>query len=81
MFHNNSNTTPLHIIILFKNNLFYIFSLDAFLSHCWSNKEHVTKVKEFLENRGFKCWIDDRQLHGGMELFHELAKAIRESKV
>lgn len=72
--------------ILFKvtvltYELLIIFSLDVFISHCWDNKEHVTIIKKFLEDKGFLCWIDDKQMHGGMELLAEISEAIRESKV
>ena len=37
-------------------------------------------VKEFLEEKGIRCWIDIEKV-GGTGLFHSIADGLREAKI
>ena len=63
------------------SNFYDIGQLDVFISYSWGNKAHVTTIRNFLEEKGIGCWIDDQNLLCGMELLPEIATAIRNSKV
>jgi len=54
---------------------------SIFISYCWANKQHVKKVYEILTAKGFGCWIDERVMQGGSQLFGEIDNGISDCKI
>ncbi|CAF2614744.1 unnamed protein product [Rotaria sp. Silwood2] len=55
--------------------------LPVFLSYQWGTQVAVTILKGHLEEAGYACWMDTRQMGGGDKRFAKIDAGIRGAKV
>ena len=41
-----------------------VFAYDIMISYCHADKDLIIKIHKFLENEGFKVWIDLNNMFG-----------------
>jgi len=54
---------------------------NIFVSYCWANKITVKKLHGALSEKNLSCWLDERQMQGGSQLFGEIDKGISECQI
>jgi hypothetical protein len=54
---------------------------DVFISHSSEDREKAYKLCDFLESKGFKCWISPRDTLGGATFGGDIVNAIDHSHV
>ena len=54
---------------------------EVFITYQWDLQDTVKLLKNKLEESGFQCWMDIRQMGGGDSMFAEIDAGIRASKV
>jgi len=50
--------------------------MTPFISYSWANKQIVHNLRDILESNKIKCWLDERNMKGGEQLFSELDNGI-----
>ncbi|XP_078583869.1 uncharacterized protein LOC144866383 [Branchiostoma floridae x Branchiostoma japonicum] len=53
----------------------------VFLSYQWDHQGKVLLLHRRLQERGYGCWMDIKQMGGGNSLYQMMDKGIREAKV
>ncbi|XP_019636297.1 PREDICTED: uncharacterized protein LOC109478932 [Branchiostoma belcheri] len=53
----------------------------VFLSYQWDHQDRVLLLHDRLQERGYGCWMDIKQMGGGDSLYQMMDKGIREAKV
>ncbi|XP_078583899.1 uncharacterized protein LOC144866412 [Branchiostoma floridae x Branchiostoma japonicum] len=53
----------------------------VFLSYQWDHQDQVLLLHDRLQERGYGCWMDIKQMGGGDSLYQMMDKGIREAKV
>ncbi|XP_078663411.1 uncharacterized protein LOC144906726 isoform X1 [Branchiostoma floridae x Branchiostoma belcheri] len=53
----------------------------VFLSYQWDHQDRVLLLHDRLQERGYSCWMDIKQMGGGDSLYQMMDKGIREAKV
>ena len=56
-------------------------SADIFISFASQDAKIASTICTALENRGFTCWISDRDIHPGENFQSAIVRAIRSAKV
>ena len=56
-------------------------SATIFISYASRDRKVADSVCNALENRGLKCWISSRDIHGGENFQEAIVRAIRGAKV
>lgn len=78
VFLNQSNNLIL-VLILFEEK--DTVNSSVFISYHWDSQLTVIKIKENLEESGFKCFMDIGQIGGGNLLYQKIDQAIRNAQV
>jgi hypothetical protein len=55
--------------------------VDVFISYSWGQKKLVKKLRDFLELHHIRCWMDERRMKGGDELFGSIDQGITGCRV
>ncbi|CAH1251192.1 LRRIQ4 [Branchiostoma lanceolatum] len=53
----------------------------VFLSYNWDHQDKVLLLHDRLQERGYSCWMDIKQMGGGDSLYEMMDKGIRGAKV
>ncbi|XP_035665274.1 uncharacterized protein LOC118408572 [Branchiostoma floridae] len=53
----------------------------VFLSYQWDHQDKVLLLHDRLQERGYSCWMDIKQMGGGDSLYEMMDKGIRGAKV
>ena len=56
-------------------------SHDVFISYSGEDREEAQRIREFLQTRGIRCWIDKKNLRFARHYDREIEQAIRRSRV
>lgn len=50
---------------------------SCFISHNKADKQFARQLHDRLQGRGIRCWLDEKQLNPGDDLYHEIDRGIR----
>jgi hypothetical protein len=59
----------------FAGTAFDYFS--CFISHNKADKQFARQLHDRLQGKGIRCWLDEKQLNPGDDLYHEIDRGIR----
>jgi len=54
---------------------------EVFISYQWKHQDLVKKIKECLDNKNIKSWMDIGEIKAGDELYAAIEKGIRAAKI
>jgi hypothetical protein len=62
--------------LLPTDNAYY----SCFISYSHADTEFVARLSDDLERRGIPCWLDEKQMKPGMDLYHQVNENVRRNE-